>query len=367
MPFTVFGSPDGSDSGAVGEESRGEVWAPLWSEDFTLPEIRQLFAEARASWRGRPARRAADFYAATRTLGIARGVNAFTRFGLQRRNGLAFAAVPLDRIDVRERASVRLVAEVEDWASRFSGTDSSAAVGEAARRFQKAHLEFTRDGDPGRLALLLAELTSLELAVGRSGRARQNAPVPYAPPASRFLEELARDESPELRIAVGLASCASLGEHGAYRFLRHLLLPVDPNGQVASLPGHPRTAVRGHCHRCSPRCWPGAAAPRRTSPERGSSAVSRPSGGGFAFPQTICTSSRPASLTARSSSCCCELAWRSTGGTRAASGPRSIPGSRSPRWASCSHWPTASRRERVCGVTRSCRPCAEPARSQNWP
>jgi CRISPR-associated protein Csx17 len=64
MPFTVFGSPDGSDSGAAGEESRGEVWAPLWRQDCTLAEIRQLFADARASWRGRPARRAADFYAA---------------------------------------------------------------------------------------------------------------------------------------------------------------------------------------------------------------------------------------------------------------------------------------------------------------
>src|SRR6266487_1650882 len=208
MPFTVFGSPDGSDSGAAGEESRGEVWAPLWHEDCTLPEIRQLFAEARASWRGRPARRATDFYAATRTLGVARGVKAFTRFGLQRRNGLAFAAVPLDRIDVRECASVRLVAEVEDWANRFSGNDSSAAVGETARRFRKAHLEYTRDGGPSRLAVMLAELTSLELAVGRSGRAKENAPVPYAPPACRFLEELARDdESPELRVAVGLASC----------------------------------------------------------------------------------------------------------------------------------------------------------------
>ncbi len=243
MPFTVFGSPDGSDSGAAGEESRGEIWAPLWPEDCTLPEIRQLFAEARASWRGRPARRAADFYAATRTLGVTRGVKAFTRFGLQRRNGLAFAAVPLDRVDVHECAAVRLAAEVEDWANRFGGSDSSAAVGEAARRFRKAHLEYTRDGG-AQLAVMLAELTSLELAVGRSGRAKENAPVPYAPAASRFLTVLAEDESPELRVAVGLASCASLGSHGADRFLRHLLLPVDPDGQWRSSPVIPGFGVR---------------------------------------------------------------------------------------------------------------------------
>jgi CRISPR-associated protein Csx17 len=236
MPFTVFGSPEGSVSGASSEESRGEVWVPLWGSDWTLTEIKELFTEARASWRGRPARRAADFYAATRTLGVTRGVTAFTRFGLQRRNGLAFAAVPLDRVDVHEQPEVRLAAEVEDWANRFSGADSSAAVGEAARRFQKAHLEYIRDGGPRRLAVMLAALTTLEQAVGRSGRARENAPIPYAPPASRFLAELAKDESSELRVAVGLASCATLGDRGADRFLRHLLLPIDPNGQWRTSP-----------------------------------------------------------------------------------------------------------------------------------
>jgi CRISPR-associated protein Csx17 len=246
MPFTVFGSPDGSTSGAAREESRGEVWAPLWSEDFTLAEIRQLFAEARASWRGRPARRAVDFYAATRTLGVARGVNAFTRFGLQRRNGLAFAAVPLDRIDVREHAEVRLAAEVEEWANRFSGNDTSAAVAEAARRFQKAHLEYARGGGPGKLAVMLAALTSLEQAVGRSGRSRENARVRYALPAGRFLEVLAEEESPELRVAVGLASCRTLSgadpSQVPSRSMRQLLLPVNPgdrsqpNGQWRDSP-----------------------------------------------------------------------------------------------------------------------------------
>ena len=184
MPFTVSGSPDGSASGAAGEESRGEVWAPVWTRTFTLAEIKQMFAEARASWRGRPARRAVDFYAATRTLGVARGISEFTRYGLQRRNGLAFAAVPLARVEVRRTPEVRLAAEVEDWASRFSGSDTSAAVGQSARRFEAAHLELCprrRAALP--LARMLAALTGLEQAVGRSGRAKDASPVRYAPAA----------------------------------------------------------------------------------------------------------------------------------------------------------------------------------------
>ena len=232
MPFTVDASPEGSASGAAAEESRGEVWAPVWTRDFTLPEVRQLFAEARASWRGRPARRAVDFYAATRTLGVARGIDEFTRFGLQRRNGLAYAAVPLDTVIVRERAEVRLAADVEEWASRFSGNDTSAAIGEAARCFEAAHLAYARDGGAMPLAWMLAALTGLEIAVCRNARSRQMVRVRRLPSGREFLDILATEECPELRVAVGLASCATLpGPGQAYvpsRSMRQILLPIDP-------------------------------------------------------------------------------------------------------------------------------------------
>ncbi len=232
MPFTVQGSPDGSASGAAGEESRGEVWTPVWTREFTLAEIKQTFAEARVSWRGRPARRAVHFYAATRTLGVARGIDEFTRYGLQRRNGLAFAAVPLARVHVREHAEVGLAAAIEDWAARFSGSDASAAVGQAARGFEAAHLAYARDGGALPLARLLAALTALEQAVGRSGRARDASPVRYAPPARQFLDVLRQAESPELRVAAGLASCATLPGTDQVgvpsRSLRQVLLPIDP-------------------------------------------------------------------------------------------------------------------------------------------
>jgi CRISPR-associated protein Csx17 len=238
MPFTVNPSPDGSDSGAAGEESRGELWTPVWHADFTLAEIRQLFAEARASWRGKPARRAADFYAATRTLGIARGIDEFTRYGLQRRNGLAFTAVPLDRVIVAERPAVQLSAKVEDWVTRLGGSEASTAVAESYRAFQAAHLQFARDGGPFALARMLAALTTLEMAVGRSGRAREATGVRFAPPAAPFLAVL-RDlgepgrGEPEFRVATGLASCATrpVESEGLARTMRHLLLPIDPAGQ----------------------------------------------------------------------------------------------------------------------------------------
>ena len=234
MPFTVLYSPDGSVSGAASEESRGEVWVPVWSAPFTLAEISQLFSEARASWRGRPARRAVDFYAAAHALGVTRGVSEFVRYGLQRRNGLAFVAVPLDRIQVVNHPHVRLAAQLEDWVS-WIPRETSRAVGIALRRFEAAHLRYARDGGTPRLATLrlrdlLAALTSLEQAVGRSGRAREQIPVRKPPGAAGFLPALAGEQCPELRIAVGIASCATgPGQaRSAARSMRQILLPLDP-------------------------------------------------------------------------------------------------------------------------------------------
>ncbi len=245
MPFTVNPSPDGSSSGAAGEESRGEVWAPVWSKEFTLSEIRQLFSEARASWKGRPARQAVDFYAATRSLGVSRGIDEFTRFGLQRRNGLAFAAVPLDRVKVREEPVVTLAAQVEDWVSRVGSGDASTSVREALRGFRSAHLAFARDGDAKGLVSMLAALTTLEMAIGRSGRAKEAVNPRYVPPADKFIPVLKQqDESAELRIAVGVASCATWPVEGRSRSMRQLLLPVEPDGSWRDAPVVPGLGAR---------------------------------------------------------------------------------------------------------------------------
>jgi len=230
MPFTVSYSPDGSVSGAEGEESRGEVWVPVWSRSCTLAEISQLFGEARASWRGRPARRAVDFYAATRALGVARGISEFVRYGLQQRNGLAFVAVPLDRVQVVDQPDVRLAARIEDWVSWIPRGDASRAMSSALRRFDAAHLRYAREGGTLPLRDLLAALTSLEQAVGRSGRAREQIPVRKAPGAADFLSVLADERCAELRIAVGIASCATRPgpARSAARSMRQILLPLDP-------------------------------------------------------------------------------------------------------------------------------------------
>jgi CRISPR-associated protein Csx17 len=245
-PFTVDASPDGSASGADGEQSRGEIWAPIWDRPFSVPEVTQLFSEARASWRGRPAQRAVEFYAATRTLGVARGVGAFQRYGLHQRNGLAFVAVPVERVMVREKPAVRLVAKFEDWVSWVRRGEATTAVGRAVRRFDSAHLTFVRSGETADLVTLLAALTDLEQAAGRSGRTRENVSVRQPPSARDFLDHFAELDSAEVRVAVGLASTATIAARGGppARNLRHLLLPLDPDGRWRPAPVVPGFGMR---------------------------------------------------------------------------------------------------------------------------
>jgi CRISPR-associated protein Csx17 len=248
IPFTVFASPDASPSGAKEEHSRGEVWTPVWDRPFTLTEVRQLFAEARASWNGRLAQRAVEFYAATRSLGVTRGVGSFIRYGLHQRNGLAFVAVPVERVYVREKPEVRLAARLEEWVSWVRRGESSTGVGGALRRFDTAHMAFARDGGPENLDRLLASVTDLEMAVGRSRRAKEGVPTRKPPPARDFLPALGSADCPELRVAVGIASCASRPGVDAVRqpgrTMRELLLPVDPDRRWRDSPVVPGFGIR---------------------------------------------------------------------------------------------------------------------------
>ncbi len=138
--------------------------------------------------------------------------------------------MPLDRVHVRSKPEVRLTARIEDWVSWVRSPEASSAIGAATRRFDAAHLAYARDGGAPGLRDLLAALTILEQAVGRSGRAREKAPVRRPPGAQEFLDVFAKaeSESPELRIAVGIASCTTGPGVGQARTMRQILLPVDP-------------------------------------------------------------------------------------------------------------------------------------------
>jgi CRISPR-associated protein Csx17 len=192
-------------------ESRNELWLPLWSRAATLREIRQLFAEGRATVghgdRARPAASALDFARAVSALGVDRGIDGFSRIGFHVRNGLAYFATPLGRFATKEVPAARLLDDVDGWYERFrqraSGKTAPAGVALVRRQLELAMFEAAQTGA---LKPVLLALGEAELALSQSLSFTTKAflrPVPRLQAA--WCAEVV-DGTVEQRLAAALAS-----------------------------------------------------------------------------------------------------------------------------------------------------------------
>lgn len=210
VPFTVwptgagYGSSDASDEG----KTRCETWVPLWLHSRTLPELRALLGEGRATVGERNARTGVDFARAVATLGIDRGVREFVRYAFQERNGLAYIANPVGRWRVRRRPDAELVtAELDDWIDRLrrAAGDAPASIGRAARAVDAAILDLCAGAGPSPALDLLIALGQAERRIAAAPRMRESLrPVP--PLAWNHWIPRVREHSPEFRLAEALAS-----------------------------------------------------------------------------------------------------------------------------------------------------------------
>lgn len=236
-PFALRGSAIGYGSAAGADESaRGEQWMPLWSSFTTHDEVEQLFAEGRGQLGTKIAQRPVEFARALARLGVARGVDAFERYGYIERNGQSNLAVPLGRWKVGPRAHEDLLSEIEGWVDRLraAGRDklAPASLASAARRCEAAMLACCRRDSALHWQALLIELAAAEQAIVRSprfSRGRDLRPLPrlsggWITAAGNL--EASESAARDLRLALSLASL-----HGAETRLRdsirHHFLPLD--------------------------------------------------------------------------------------------------------------------------------------------
>lgn len=224
-PFTVDATAAGYPTSVGGENGRGEFWAPLWQRPAGLPEVRRLFAEARADWRGGHVRSGLDLAKAAGGLGVDRGIDAFARHAFVERFGLSTVAVAAGRLPVRPRAAVPPLAQLDAWLAGVRGLGGApAAVRAALRSVERLSFDVARGAD---LVLdLLVAVAELERAVARAGRFRSDSgarPVTGLD-ATDWLALLPLDASPELRVAAALSSAR---DGGAVSGLRLLLDPVE--------------------------------------------------------------------------------------------------------------------------------------------
>jgi len=222
FPFTVRASASGYASSADSDEqeTRDELWLPLWRAPASLAELRALFSEGRAKVRrsegghvtSRAAASGVDFARAVTGLGVDRGLHSFVRFGFHVRNGLSYLATPLGRWRVPEHAGehVELLTPLDRWLGRFrraaTGAHAPASHGRALRRLEGAILRLCETGTSAAVQAVLVALGDAEAILARS---RGDAtlvglgPVPALP---QLWLERADDDSVEFRLAAALAS-----------------------------------------------------------------------------------------------------------------------------------------------------------------
>lgn len=239
-PFAVNAQGAGYASAADADESaRGEQWMPLWSRPMTLAELKRLLAEGRAQIGTKPAREPLDLARAVARLGIARGIDAFARYGYIERNGQSNLAVPLGRFVVPEHGSPRIACldDLDAWLPRLRREAhdkyAPARLRQAERRLSDALFALAQHPDeaPRWQAALLA-LAEVEAIHVHGGHLRAG-PIPTLRPD---WVSAADDASPEFRLALAFAlQAAAFHRDGrpVDRVRRHWL--AAKNGETAAV------------------------------------------------------------------------------------------------------------------------------------
>jgi CRISPR-associated protein Csx17 len=176
-PFTVRAISAGYGSASPSEKSRAEIWLPLWNRPASLRELRALLSEGRARLQQRPVQSALDFSRAVASLGVDRGIHAFSRVGLLERNGLAYFGVPLGRFRVPSPADTTTqylapLDEIQDWIAtvqRAANDDlAPKSLQAAVNQLQDAVIDLCQRRDATSLTLVFLSLGRCERALARS-------------------------------------------------------------------------------------------------------------------------------------------------------------------------------------------------------
>lgn len=229
-PFTVRGHATGYASPGTEKAQRGEQWMPLWSRPATMKEVATLFGEARVQLGRQTANRPVDVARAISRLGVARGIESFTRYGYLERNGQSTLAVALGRISVRHHPRVHLIDDLSPWLDRLQraarGKNPPARLIQAERRLADAVFNaLTHDDTHERWQAILRAAVAVE-SLQATGTAIEAGPMPRLRP--EWVTAL-DDNSAEFRLALALGSAAAgYSKTGkAIDPIRHHWLPLE--------------------------------------------------------------------------------------------------------------------------------------------
>ncbi|MCS6865416.1 MAG: type I-U CRISPR-associated protein Csx17 [Gemmataceae bacterium] len=251
-PFAVRAHAAGFATPGDENAQRGEQWMPLWRQPATLADIATMLGEARIQLDRQPANRPIDVACAISRLGVARGIEAFVRYGYLERNGQSTLAVALGRVLVRHHPQTHLIDDLAAWMNRVQrrcrDKNPPTRLVHAERRLADAvFAALTHDHTPQRWQTILRAAADIE-AIQATGTAIDAGVLNgLRPEWVRAVD----DNSPEFRLALALGSAAARYHNNQPSDpVRHHVLPLEPGGwrfQTAEkrLAHDPRVVVSG--------------------------------------------------------------------------------------------------------------------------
>jgi CRISPR-associated protein Csx17 len=202
------------------ENTRGEIWLPLWNKPCNLYELKAFIAEGRSTIEGRSVKDGIDFARAVASLGIDRGIQSFVRMQFQERLGGNYLATFLGVIPVAYNRTSLLLNDFDRWRSQLRNACSAkkpnppVSVLRAVNTLENAIFAYCRSGTK-------KELTGILSSVGQCVRRLASSPSFACEPkhnlrplprlSLQWIDE-ADDGSPEFRLACALASIQKSGD-----------------------------------------------------------------------------------------------------------------------------------------------------------
>lgn len=232
-PFTVQPRAVGFTSASSGDagKARAEVWTPIWRHAVPYRELKAFLGEGRAEVGGRPANDAMEFAQAAASLGVDRGISEFVRYGLLKRRGDSYVALPEGRFAVAARSEADLVRQLDPllqrldaFLRRFPNSEPPPRLASHRRAIDEGIHHALARGGQSSIKGLLAALGRMERLIAARDRSKDpKLAQPLGGLRPNWLVGAA-DGSAEVRIAAALASVGPTGKVGP---LRANLSPVD--------------------------------------------------------------------------------------------------------------------------------------------
>jgi CRISPR-associated protein Csx17 len=207
FPFSTDSSSVGFASAGV-DDTRGELWLPMWQRPCSVRELKSLLGEGRAELGRRSARTAVDFARAAASLGVDRGFTGFVRYEFQRRLGDNYLANSLGKCATRKVEDVDLLRQFDSWLNAFRdacGDKSPPRFQTALRNIDEATFEFCQYGGPTFFQAIVVALGRAEHELALSaGKIGKRTTSPIAGLSADWIAA-ARDNTPEFEIALALS------------------------------------------------------------------------------------------------------------------------------------------------------------------